>query len=157
MHTGFIILGIMFSLVGFTLVMIAMLTKQKPIAFFNNGLQAEGTITDLGVRQPRPFNKRRFSEPAFTQITIEFLTITGRQVQGDIDTNLGLFYSGQYKLGDKVNVLYNPDNPEEYVTTSSQSTKIARLIMIFTGLFLILTGIGMTLLMSSFKLLINKL
>lgn len=157
MHTGFIILGIMFSLVGFTLVMIAMLTKQKPIAFFNNGLQAEGTITDLGVRQPRPFKKRRFSEPAYTQITIEFITITGQQVQGDIDTNLGLFYSGQYKLGDKVNVLYNPDNPEEYVTTLSQSTKIARLIMIFTGLFLILTGIGMTLLMSFFKLLINKL
>lgn len=153
MQIGFLIMGIAFSLVGITLVIIGIFAKQKPKPFFDLALQAEGTVIDVGIRQPRPFKIRRFSEPAYTEVTVEFLTDSCQSVQGDIATNPTLFYSGQYKIGDKVNLLYNPEKPTEFIVTSLQSTKTAKLIMILTGLFLMLTGIGMILSTSSLNFL----
>ena len=149
MQIGFLIIGIVFSLVGITLVITGIFAKNKPKPFFDIALQAEGTVIDVGIRQPRPFKIRRFSEPAYTAVTIEFLTKSCQSVQGDIDTNLNLFYSGQYKIGDKINLLYNPEKPAEFIVSSLQSTKTAQFIMIVTGLFLMLTGIGMILSTSS--------
>ena len=146
MQIGFTLIGIVFSLVGITLILIGIFAKQKPKFFFDNALQAEATVIDVGIRQTRPFKIRRFSEPAYTAVTIEFMTKSCQSVQGDIDTNLTLFYSGQYKIGDKVNLLYNPEKPTEFIVTSLQSTKTTKLIMIVTGLFLMLTGIGLILL-----------
>lgn len=146
-------MGIVFSLAGIVLIVIVIFTKHKPQAFFHNALQTEGTVIDLSIGQPRPFKKRRFSEPAYTQVTVEFMTTANQPVQVEIDTNLTLFYSGQYKIGDKVNLLYNSEKPTDFIVTSLQSTKTAKLIMIVTGLFLMLTGIGMILLSNSLNFL----
>jgi hypothetical protein len=153
MQAGFIIIGIVFSLVGIVLVTIAIFTKQKPKPIFDKVLPAEGTIIDLGILQPRPFKKIRYSEPVYTQVTVEFLTNSNQIVKGEIDTNLTLFYSGQYKKGDKVNLVYNAEKPTQFIIISLQSTNTARLIMIISGLFLLMTGIGMVLFINSFNFL----
>ena len=142
------ILGILFSLVGSALVLTALLIKKKNKPFYENALQAEGTIIDLSVRTPRPFKIKPYSEPAYSQVTIEFVTNNDQIIQSDIDTNLTIFYTGQYKKGDKVKLLYNPEKPTEFVVNTSQSTTMARLLFVFVGLFLLLTGISMVLLIN---------
>ncbi len=151
LQLGFKIVGVIFSLVGTLLVVLALFRKKKPKPFFLNALKAQGTVIDLGVSQPRSFKKRRYSTPAYTQVTIEYLTNTQQKIQGDIDTDFTLFYSGQYQKGDKVNLLYNPENPTEFIVTSLQSTLIAKLIMLVVGICLLLTGIGMELLINTFS------
>lgn len=156
MLIGLIIMGIVFSFAGIALIVISIFAKQKPEAYFNNALQAEGVIIDLGISQPRPFKMRRFSEPAYTSVVVEFKTQNGETVQTEMERTLAFFYSGQYKKGDKVSLLYNPVNPEEIVGKTSQSTKAARLIMLSVGFLLILTGLSMILIKNFYAISTNR-
>lgn len=151
MQTWFIIIATLLSIAGIILIAMALVIGPKRQYSFANALPAIGTVVELGIRQPRPFKFRRFSAPSYTQVTIEFQTANNFIVRGDIDANFTLYYSGQYKLGDKINLLYNSDKPTEFIVTSLQSTKTARIIMLCTGLFLLLTVIGMILLTHIFS------
>lgn len=150
---GFIIMGIVFAVAGILFIMTAIFAQKKNKPFFDNALPAEGTVIDVGIRQPRPFKKIRYSAPTYTQVTIAFTTNTNQLIQSDIDTNLTLFYSGQYKKGDKVSLLYNPEKPTEFIVTTSQAASMARFILLAIGIFLLLTGISMTMMINPFSLL----
>lgn len=75
------------------------------------------------------------------KITIRFVTKNGEWITEDIKQDFGVFYSGQYKNGDKVNVYYNKDNPKKFYVDIKQSELIGKLVFALVGLVLISIGL----------------
>lgn len=136
------VLSVAFCIFGIASIIAGIFQKKKSEVSYKSALRTEGTIVDLGFSQPRPFVKRRFSPPAYTCITVEFVTHTNEKIRSDADNNFAVFYSGQYAKGDKVELLYNPENPSEFVISNTQSADSARIILIALGIMLLIMGIS---------------
>ncbi|CAN5522753.1 hypothetical protein BH10BAC2_BH10BAC2_24880 [soil metagenome] len=58
-----------------------------------------------------------------------------------VKNDFATFYTGQYKTGDHVKVLYNPDDASECVIATKQSEKTVPIIMICLGFALCIIGV----------------
>ena len=106
-----------------------------------SGILVEGIVfsQDLKENSNRSFDN--FSRHVKDKITIRFVTKEGEWITEDIKQDFGVFYSGQYKNGDKVELYYNKDNPKDFYVDSKQSQIIGKLVFALVGLVLLLTGL----------------
>jgi len=74
-------------------------------------------------------------------VTVRFYTQDKQQSFTErVDDRLRMSVAGQYKEGQKVTVIYNPDNPREFALESKYSPRLAQYIALGFGLLLL--GIG---------------
>jgi hypothetical protein len=75
------------------------------------------------------------------KITVRFTTQKMEWITTIAKNDFATFYTGQYKTGDHVKVLYNSDNPSECVIVTKQSEKTVRIILICLGFALCIIGL----------------
>ncbi len=99
-------------------------------------LQCEGTVVKVApVKGPSGASIRPDG------VTVQFHTLDNRQsITGRVDDRLRMSVAGQYKEGQEVTVIYNPDNPYEFALVTKYSPWLAQWIVL--GLGLVLVGLG---------------
>lgn len=78
-----------------------------------------------------------------SKVLVQFETENGSIVTGLIKQEFAIFYSGQYQIGQVVQVYYDKNKPGYFFVASDQSEFLGRLTVILTGLIFIVTGIFM--------------
>ncbi len=114
--------------VGVVLVILALSLSQKQNNIKKTGITAEGIVYDLLHDQSTSFN--------FRYPVIRFLTLTQEWITET--ANIGMF-PGFYKKGQKVTVVYNQQNPKQFIIDSKTNILITYILLII-GCILILLG-----------------
>lgn len=108
------------------------------ISFANfNGILKKGISTEgiiFSIDQSGTSSGIQLSYP-----TVRFLTINNEWVTET--SNVGLF-PGYYKSGEKVTVVYKPENPKKFIIKSNQN-KVMPAIVIIAGITLLCIGLGL--------------
>jgi len=133
----------LFILVG-VLVMILPFTKStsaKTLA--TKGERCEGIVFQLGYKERSGLWLQDDSDiKVKDKITIRFVTNKQEWITADLDTESMLLWTGQYKEGDRVTVIYNPENPNEFTIETKQSLEVKKLVFIIIGIVLIGVGVS---------------
>lgn len=78
---------------------------------------------------------------AFDIITIEFNTLKGEWIVGNIDQPNAIFYSEQYTDGEEIDVFYDEQDPYNFYVSTKQSVQKGKLLGIVISSFFLLVGI----------------
>lgn len=135
--TGLDINGLIFLIIGTVAVAGAFLKKDGDT--LKNGVKAEGVVfkNDSGasVSISNKTSNRTF-------IWIRFVTATGEWITEELGfDNVSFTYTGQFKEGKKVSVIYNPENPKEFLIVQNISQDIVKWVLILVGI--IFSGMGL--------------
>lgn len=104
------------------------------------GERCEGIIFKLDYSNS--FGSDTNSSSTKDKITVRFVTNKKEEwITEDLKTDFMISYTGQYKEGDKVAVIYNPENPSEFTIETKQSQTIGKLVLFFVGLIFVGAGI----------------
>ncbi|HVX26024.1 MAG TPA: DUF3592 domain-containing protein [Parafilimonas sp.] len=122
-------------LFGIGIILYAILKKNSKRDLFENGKKAEGIIFEL---RNRPIGTV-FSNVK-NIVIVRFVTDKLDWITGELKNDFPSFYSGQYKVGDKVDVLYDEKDPDNFIVVTKQSEKRAKIFAFFIGLILMLVG-----------------
>lgn len=114
---------------AFAFLIIGSLSYFTFIKISKNGIVTDGVIFDT---ESSTINNVRISYP-----TVRFLTVNNEWITETSKT--GLFPS-YYKNGEKVIVIYNPDNPKQFLIKSNYN-KVVPFVIIIAGLALLGVGI----------------
>jgi hypothetical protein len=115
--------------VGVCFVVISSKIQSKYKLLLDIGEKSEGIVFDLEKSKNSEFNSQ--------YPIIRFLTKKNEWITKA--ANLGISVS-TYKQGDKVNVIYNPDKPEEFMIESKWQILISKGLL-FAGLVGLIIGI----------------
>jgi hypothetical protein len=123
---------------GIILIIVALFYQSKTKLLETMGERCEGIIfqldygNSLGSDGPSSFKDK---------ITVRFVTKNKEWITQDLHTDFVLAYTGQYKEGDKVVVIYNPENPSDFMVETKQSQTMGKLVFLFVGLVFVGVGI----------------
>jgi len=123
------IFGLVFGGVGFLLTALALFFLVRTRIFINNSQQTQGTITQMVYSRDSDSN-------GYTPV-FRFRTLQGQEVEvsGNIRTN-----PPQFKVGQTIDVLYDPENPQKARIKKWFNLYFVPLLLGFLGL--IFGGIG---------------
>jgi hypothetical protein len=130
----------LFILFGVVVIIIAILKPDRKKYLKKNGIKTEGVIfsitkqENLGTRSSDDYSVSDSVEVRFT--TKEQAWITGRLTQ-----DFELYYTGQYKNGEKVTVYYDQADPNKFLVDTKQSVISARIFILLAGLLFLSIGI----------------
>lgn len=128
-----------FPLAMGALCLLAALFKKSPTASLRHtGQRTEGIIYAMGTNATS-------SDTSYVmdKITVRFVTREGRWITGDINQEFASFYTNQYKLGEKVEVFYDPQQPSSFFVKTKQSEERWRMLFLLIGLGLCAVGLIM--------------
>src|ERR1700733_12908588 len=116
-------------IIGIISIIASLLRKSKPDNLEKIGERCEGIIFKLGYKNTSgsPLNDSMVKN----KITVRFVTGKLQWITEDLNTDYLIAYTGQYKEGDKVVVIYNPDKPTEFTIETKQSQTFGSLVFIF--------------------------
>jgi uncharacterized protein DUF3592 len=120
-----------FIIVGFIFIVIALFSKSGVKRLTHTGEHCEGIIFKLGYKEDNTFN--RSDSITKDKITVRFETKRKEWITEDLDTNFMITWTGQFKEGQKVQVLYDPNNPSDFTILNNQSPRLVKLIFILAG------------------------
>ena len=123
------IFGLVFGGVGFLLTALALFFLVRTRIFINNSQQTQGTITQMVYSHDS-------DSSGYTPV-FRFRTLQGQEVEvsGNIRTN-----PPQFKVGQTIDVLYDPENPQKARIKKWFNLYFVPLLLGFLGL--IFGGIG---------------
>ena len=132
--------SIIFLFIGIICIAIAIFATSDNKKLKASGLTADGIIYALEQNS----NQNKFDSYARNvndKITVRFLTKDDVWITEQVKTNSIISFTGQYKAGEHVRVIYNPANPSEFMIESKQSEIIGRLVIGVAGLAFLIFGI----------------
>ena len=103
----------LYLLIGLIAVLLPIIRRNQSISLKDTGEKVEGIVYDLG-RYPYRFSDFENSVSVKDKVTIRFLTKKDEWITSDLKQPFTLFFTGQYKQGDKVEVYYDPINPTNF-------------------------------------------
>lgn len=115
--------------------------KQKNNTIKETGVLTEGIISNL---EKSPSSNNSFENnnlEVMDKITINFKTKKNESITTELKQNLAIFYTGQYKIGEKIELYYNPTNPKQIYVETKQSESNSSLLIIGVSFVLILIGL----------------
>ncbi|MDP4252483.1 MAG: DUF3592 domain-containing protein [Bacteroidota bacterium] len=124
------------TVIGVILIIASLLKKPKSESLKIKGVRCEGIIFKLDYSPGSSLDRPTVKD----KITVRFVTNKQEWITEDLGADYMIAYTGQYKEGDKVVVIYNPDKPSDFMLETKQSQTIGRLIFFCVGL--IFTGAG---------------
>ena len=69
-------------------------------------------------------------------ITVRFVTEELEWITATVKQQMAIYYTGQYKEGEKVQLMYNPQNPQQFKLLTKQNPVLAKTVFIIIGLLL---------------------
>jgi len=135
------VLGIAFVVVGVACIVLALFLYQQGQAFSRIAKTATGTVIDMETKRSSSSSSGS-TETTFAPV-IKFVTSTGQTIQF---TSSDSQNPPAYQIGDPVDVLYDPQNPNHAELPGS--TNIA--ILIAGGLGFVFVLVGGNAMMSAF-------
>ncbi|PWH14924.1 MAG: DUF3592 domain-containing protein [Anaerolineae bacterium] len=122
-------------LIGAILLFFGQQTQSRTAAFVQQSARAEGIVVDL-VRTQKTDERGNIQTSYYP--VIEFTTAQGELIRYQASTGSN---PPSHQKGDKVQVLYNPANPQRAVEDSFFSLWLPSAIMLGSGALVILIGI----------------
>jgi uncharacterized protein DUF3592 len=124
-----IIIGILFLIFPF-------LPPIRLMGLLKRGERCEGFIHRLDYKNPNDPESQ-----AKDKITVRFTTKNQELITTDLNTNFILFF-GLLKEGEKVPVIYNPENPEQFNLEKLPTDILIKATCILIGLICVVFGIN---------------
>jgi hypothetical protein len=127
--------------IGFVVTAVAIFYKSEKLKLKETGIHVEGIVFKQEVSNS--FNDS-FSDNYNNQkdkVTVRFVTKKGEWITGLIQQDFQIFYTGQYKDGEKIQVYYDEKNSSHFYVDSKQSDTIGRAIIALAGIAVIIYGI----------------
>jgi hypothetical protein len=115
--------------IGVVLIWLSIKIQAKYKQLLNSGERSEGIVFDL--------ERSKNSDSIAQYPIIRFLTKKEVWITKRVD--LGISFS-TYKQGDKVNVIYNPEKPEEFMVESKWQMIASQVLLAF-GIISLIVGI----------------
>ena len=115
--------------IGIGLIVVSLKIQSKYRELLNSGERTEGVVFDLEKDIKTDFNHQ--------YPIIRFVTKKGEWITRPTDLGISL---STYKQGDKLNVIYNSNKPEEFMIESKWQTIISK-GLIFLGIVALLIGV----------------
>ena len=115
--------------------------KQTNNTIKETGVFTEGIISNL---EKSPSSNNSFENnnlEVMDKVTINFKTKKNESITTELKQNLAIFYTGQYKIGEKIELYYNPTNPKQIYVETKQSESNSSLLIIAVSFVLILIGL----------------
>lgn len=94
-------------------------------------LHSDGIVFQLGYKDENA--AQSMDTITKNKITIRFLTQKQEWITEDLNTDGMILYMGQFKTGQAVDVVYNPDNPVEFTIVTNQSPTMQKLFWVLAG------------------------
>ena len=125
----------LFLLVGLIITTYALLLKPSKETLKATGKKAEGIVFSQGSQSNiSSFDSTDFNSNIKDKVTIRFVTENEEWITGDIKQEFAIFYSRQYKDGEKVTVYYDPKKPADFYIDSKQSPQLVKIAALVVGL-----------------------
>ncbi len=127
--------------IGLFFIALAFLGKKKNShTLQTTGIKAEGIV--YSVEQNTRRQKADIELPVvYDGVTVRFTTEKGEWITEKIQQDFSLFFTGQYKNGQKLELYYDPENPRNFHVVTGQSPLIARTLFLIVGLAFLVYGI----------------
>ena len=113
-----------------------MFRKRKTEELTFRGEKTEGIIFEL-ESSGAGYNNSRIKD----KVTVRFVTKSKEWITAEIKQESAIFYTGQYKPGEKVDVYYDPLDPENFYVGTKQSETKNRLLMFVIGMVFLSVGV----------------
>jgi hypothetical protein len=126
----------LFLLIGLISILFSIFKKTKTADLKLTGEKTEGIIFELGSRRSSSTNSN-----ILDKVTVRFVTKSKKWVTADINQAFSTFFTGQYKLGEKIDVYYDPQDPSNFFVDTKQSEQMSSLIFGLIGMVLCIVGI----------------
>jgi hypothetical protein len=129
-----------FIVAGLAAILYALLKKTKTADLKESGEKVQGIVYDAdqastyGRNLSGPMNVKN-------KLTIRFVTKKEEWITAAINQPFILYYTGQYKPGDKVDIYYDEQNPSHFYVDTKQSEKTVRLVLGVLGIIFCLVGL----------------
>jgi Protein of unknown function (DUF3592) len=130
----------LFLLIGLVAFLIPIIKKNRSISLKETGERVEGIIYEL-EQNTNHHSDADHTSSVMDKVTVRFVTKKEEWITAEIKQPFTLFFTGQYKPGDRIDVYYDPINPSNFYVDTKQSELIARVIIAIVGLFFCLIGI----------------
>ena len=127
-----------FIILGIFLMVVSFVKQDYHKDLMKTGKHAEGIVFDQSVRTDTSSSSNALLN---TDIVIRFTTEDKTWITGTMNQTFSTFFTGQYKVGQKVDVYYDPQKPSRFYVHTSQSPILARVLMFVVGLVLLLSGL----------------
>jgi hypothetical protein len=130
---------IIFCFLGFALILVSIFTSSTSKKLKESGTTVDGIIFSLGASNR--VGSDNYSTNVKDRITVRFLTTDNVWITEQLKANFLVAYIGQYKEGETVKIIYDPQNPSNFVITTKQSEKIGRVVVALGGIVFLVVGI----------------
>lgn len=127
---------IFFCLIGVILIIISFFYSSGNKNLIETGITVDGIIYSLSSS-----NQGQDLTSVKDAITVRFLTLDKVWITKEYKANFKIAYTGQYKEGEAVKIIYDPKNPSRFLIKSKQSELIARLGFGFVGIASTIIGV----------------
>jgi hypothetical protein len=128
-----------FILVGIVFILIAAFSKSGATRLAQTGEHCEGIIFKLGYKEGNTFDK--IDSITKDKITVRFVTKKQEWITEDLNTDFMITWAGQFKEGQKVQVLYDPNNPSDFSILNNQSPRLVKMVFILAGSISLAIGV----------------
>lgn len=129
----------MFIIAGIVFFFIAFFSKSSVKRLATAGESCDGIIFKLGYTENISLN--RSDSITKDKITVRFVTKRQEWITEGLNTDFMIIWTGQFKEGQKVRVLYDPDNPSDFTILNSQSPRLVKAAFILIGSICVAVGI----------------
>ena len=120
---------------------VSLFNKSKTENLKKTGEHCEGIIFKLDYTNSfDSYNNNNIPSATKDKITVRFVTKKKEWITEDLNSDFMISYTGQYKEGEKVTVIYNPENPSEFTIETRQSQTLGKLVLFILGL--LFAGVG---------------
>jgi len=73
--------------------------------------------------------------------TVRFTTQNGQWITGTAKNDFLVTYHSQYKLGERVKVIYDQTDPYHFIVDSKQAQRVLRMLMTVIGIILLIVSL----------------
>lgn len=128
-----LVIGIVFPLIGGLFILLALFLFVRTRIFLGKAQETKGTVIEM-------ISKRGSKGGTSYSPVYEFRTITGQmiKVEDSLSTNPPMFQVGQ-----KIDVLYEPENPQNARIKRCMSLYFMPALFAFLGFTFFIIGVGM--------------
>lgn len=121
---------IIFIVIGALMIVAFFYHTKKTKRLTSNGIEVEGIVFDIVMSSS--MNSADAEYPVIRFLTTEELWITETYDIGVLPT--------PFKRGQKVKVVYNPEDPKDFILKNDKATSYVPLIILVSGIFLLIWG-----------------
>lgn len=126
-------LPIFFIVIGAIAILYAIFHKPPLDRLKQTGEHCEGIIFRLGYSTG--------DSSTTDKITVRFVTKKQEWITEEVNTDGMLTWTGQFKEGQTVPIIYNSDNPKDFIIPTAYSPALVKLLFVVVGFIFIATGI----------------